>query len=192
MDPVLRGDKFNFLNPRRCDPASSPGEGFEPALQSKRHGFQQTPVGNAWEGVRIEDSREVWLEFQSAGDLSQASKENFGAGQVGAARGQVLRIAGVAHDRAGCDSLELKRRGRQARGTYNDVRLGREILQIRLAFDVKPLRFQLRAKPAEPLAIASVEQHLPHRWAQTAGAAGAYVSRCTNDQQGRFTNVPAL
>ena len=74
-----RSDGLNLRDPLRSDESSSLRERFKPALQSKSHAFEQTSVDDVGEGMPIQNSMKVGRESQSASDLSQTSKEQFGA-----------------------------------------------------------------------------------------------------------------
>ena len=72
-------DGLNLRDPPRSDESSSLRERFKAALQSQSHAFEQTSVDDIGEGMSIQNSTKVGREAQSPSDLSQTSKEHFGA-----------------------------------------------------------------------------------------------------------------
>src|SRR5205085_8763100 len=96
--PVPRSYCLNFSDPLLSDIPSSGREGHEASLQSKSHAFEQTSMDHIRERMPIQNSLKVAAEAQPAGDLSQTSIEDSGAGHIRARR-QVLRVPGVTNDR---------------------------------------------------------------------------------------------
>ena len=97
------GDCFHLLDTLRSDEASSLREGFEAALESESHAFEQTSMDDIGERMAIQNSMKVWSERHSASDLSQASEKYFGARHI-RVRGQVLWVARIANDCVGGDT----------------------------------------------------------------------------------------
>src|SRR5215469_9045829 len=147
IDPMPCSNSLNLLDPLRSDEPSSLREGFEPALMSKSHSFEQTSMDHIGEWMAIQDPTKFRREPQSASDLSQTSKEDFGPTHLRAWR-QVLRVARIANDRLGRDLGQQKRRGRQTRCTDHNVGLNRELLEIRRDLHLSPIGFQLGREPA--------------------------------------------
>ena len=96
-------------------------------------------------------------ESQSASDLSQASKEDFGARHLRVWR-QVLRITCIANNGLGRDAAQQKRRRRQTRRADHDIGLGGEslaivfqkivLLEIGRDLHLNSIGLQLRGEPA--------------------------------------------
>src|ERR1700686_5465333 len=83
IDSMACSNGLHLLNPLGSDASSSLREGFEPALQRKRHAFEQASMDHIGERMPIQNSTEIRCEPQSASDLSQNSKENLGAWHLG-------------------------------------------------------------------------------------------------------------
>src|SRR2546421_5509761 len=109
MDSMPRSNRLHLLDPPGSDEPSSLREGFEAALQGKGDAFEQTSMDHVGERMPIQNSMKIGREPQSAGDLSQASKEDFSAGHLRAWR-QVLRVAGIANDCMRRDPAQQERR----------------------------------------------------------------------------------
>ena len=100
MDSMPRSNRFNLLDPRRRDGPSSLREGFEAALQSEGHAFEQASMDHVGKWVSIQNSMKIRSEAHSAGDLSQTSEEDSGAWHLRGWR-QVLRVTRIANDCVG-------------------------------------------------------------------------------------------
>src|SRR5438105_2654257 len=103
MDPVPFGNPLHLFDARAGDQSSSSRERFQSPLQSQSDAFEQASLGHIGERMAIQNSTEIRREFQSASDLSEASEEDGGVGRDGRWR-QILRVAGIANNRVGCDS----------------------------------------------------------------------------------------
>lgn len=90
------GNRLDLPHALRSDVASALREGFELALQSKSHAFEQTSMHDVGKRMPVQDSVKIRRESQSPSDLPQASEEHMGVTQLSAWR-QVLGIARVAN-----------------------------------------------------------------------------------------------
>src|SRR5215471_19480002 len=95
----------------------------------------------------VQNSMKVRRETQSAGDLSQTSKEDFGVRHLRAWR-QVLGVARVADDCVRSDAAQQKGRGCQTRRADHDVGVCGKFLEIRRDLHLNSSAFQLRCEPA--------------------------------------------
>jgi hypothetical protein len=102
---MARGNGLHLINSLRRDEPSSLGEGLEAVLQSKGHAFEQTSVDHIGERMPVQDSMKIGRESQSARDLPETSKENFGARHLRAGR-QVLRVARITNNGVRCDAAQ--------------------------------------------------------------------------------------
>src|SRR6516225_5066804 len=102
IDPMPCSNSLNLLDPLRSDEPSSLREGFEAVFESKSHSFEQTSMYHIGERMAIQDSTKFRREPQSACNLSQTSKENFGPTHLRVS-GQVLRVTRIANDCLGRD-----------------------------------------------------------------------------------------
>ncbi len=144
---MTRSNCFHLLDPRRRDGSSSPREGFEAALQSKGHAFEQTSMDHVGKRMPIQNSTKIRGEPHSTGDLSQTSEEDFGTGDLGGWR-QVLRVPRIANDCVGGDVTQQKRWGRETRRADHDVGRRGKLLKIRRDLDLNALGLQFGPEPA--------------------------------------------
>src|SRR5277367_7120300 len=110
MDSVACGDGCDLFDALRRDEASALGEGFEAAIESENHAFEQASVDYIGEWMTIQNAVKVRGEFHSAGDSPETAEEDLGARHVGV-WGEVLGVASVADDGFGRDSTQEKGRG---------------------------------------------------------------------------------
>src|SRR5260370_10822158 len=118
---------LHLFDPLGSDGSSSLREGFEAALQSERHAFEQASLDHIGEGMPIQNSMKIRREPQTASDLSQTSEEDFDAGQL-RTWAKVLREASIANDCIARDASQQKRRRRQTRRANHQIGLGGEFL----------------------------------------------------------------
>src|SRR5712691_3999228 len=163
-----RSNCLNLLDPLLSDEPPSLREGFEPALQSESHAFEQTSVDDIGKRMPVQNSVKIRRETQSTGDLSQTSEEDFGAGHLGAWR-QVLRVARIANDYLGRDPAQPQRRSCQTGCADHKVSRRGELLKIGRDLHLDSAGFELGGEPAQPLQVASAEQHTLHLRRQTTG-----------------------
>src|SRR5579864_5056951 len=102
IDSMPCGDGLHFLDARGGDEASSLREGFEAALESQSHAFQETSVDHIGEGMAIQNSTKIRREAHAAGDLAETSEEDGCAGHLRAGR-EILRVARIANESVGRD-----------------------------------------------------------------------------------------
>ena len=181
----------HFFHTLRGDEPSSAGEGLEASLQSKRHAFEQTSVNYIGERMPIQDSMKVRDEVQCACNLSQTSEEDLSVRHCRAGR-KIFGVTRVTDDCVGGDGAQQKRGGCQARRADHNVSRCGELPRIGCDLDFHSVGCQLRSQLAQPLEIASAEQHALHAGRKTTGAAGTDISGCADDEQGRSPEVSPL
>src|SRR5664279_3194748 len=102
-------------------------------------------MGHLGEWMPIQNALEIGHKTQPARNLSQATKENSGAGHIGA-RTEVFRVARIADDRLGCYAAQLKGGGSHASRADYDVGRIWDLFETGCDFYLSSIRFQLRSQ----------------------------------------------
>lgn len=189
MDSVTCGDRLDLLHSPLRDVASSLRKGFESPLKSKRQSLQKASMQHVREWVTIEDPVDVGFAGHACCHLPQSSEEYSGTAGTGR---EILRITGVADDRARGDAGDEERRRGQTRRADNNTGLDGQMLEVHRDIDSCAIAPQFDCEGMQTFAVACVEKSSPDQRSHTPRAAGAHIARRAHDQQGRGPQISSF